>query len=79
MSSFGTAKAPHNFLAKNITTVDFLSILKLNESLANDFVMLMTQLGPGLYLSIKQNKDFIQHVVTLHWATPEHAFPGACQ
>ena len=41
MRSFCTAKAPHIFLAKNISTLDFRRTRRLNESLTNDFVKLM--------------------------------------
>ena len=34
-------KAPHNFSAKNITAIDIVSTVRLNESRINDFVKLM--------------------------------------
>ena len=34
-------KAPHNFSAKNITAIDFVSTVRLNKPLTNDFVKLM--------------------------------------
>ena len=40
MRSFSSAKAPHIFSAKNISTLDFRRTRKLNESLTNDFVKL---------------------------------------
>ena len=51
MSSFCSAKAPHNFSAKNITAVDFVSTVRLNESSAYDFVKLLMfkQLGQDFH------------------------------
>ena len=40
MRSFCSAKAPHIFSAKNISTLDFRPTRRLNESLTNDFVKL---------------------------------------
>ena len=38
--SFCSAKAPHNFSAKNITTIDFVSTIRLNKFSSIDFVKL---------------------------------------
>ena len=38
--SFCSAKAPLNFLAKNNTAIDFMSTVRLNKSLINNFIKL---------------------------------------
>ena len=48
MSSFCTAKATHNFSAKNFSIFAYQSDVNFNESLTNDIVS-FEQLGPGLY------------------------------
>ena len=47
MSSFCTAKATHNFSAKNFSIFAYHSDVNFNESLTNDIVS-FEQLGPGL-------------------------------
>ena len=38
MKSFCSAKAPQNFIAKNSTTVDTVSMVRLKKSITKDFV-----------------------------------------
>ena len=51
MGSFCSAKAPHIFSAKNISTLDFRRTRRLNESLTNDFVKLtmLWTTGPRMF------------------------------
>ena len=35
--SFCSARAPHNFSAKNVTEIDFVSSVRPNESSTNDY------------------------------------------
>ena len=42
---FGTEKVPHIFFsAKNMSTVEFMRTLRLNDSLTNDFVQQLMSL-----------------------------------
>ena len=78
MRSFCSAKAPHIFSAKNISTLDFRRTRRLNESLTNDFVKLtmLWTTGPRVsidiinYPSSKQRKcrsDCVDVQADLHF------------
>ena len=45
-------KAPHNFSAKNITATNFVSTVRLNESMTNAFVMLIDALNNRAQIGI---------------------------
>ena len=76
MRSFCSAKAPHIFSAKNISTLDFRRTRRLNESLINDFVKLtmLWTTGPRLLqkkivtskqTNIQQNPNISPYIIPI--------------
>ena len=61
--NFFSAKAPHNFSAKNVTAVNFISTIRLDEFSTSGFVtqtMLCTTGFPGKhFLQSRRNQSFV--------------------
>ena len=58
MRSFCSAKAPHIFSAKNISTLDFRRTRRLNESLTDDFIKLTMFWTTGPWWLLNLNTAF---------------------
>ena len=62
---WGTAKAPHNFSAKNIAAIDFVNTDRLNKSSINDFVELSILWTTGPWKLKVERLQTVGHNITM--------------